>query len=99
MSDLMLLGVLQMPPELWNDSPLDICQRYSRYMEAASRIESDAAELAALRADAERDRWLTGNALIEFTAPHGRVFHDGKVPASARHPLDLAIDAARKEAP
>ncbi len=39
MSDLMLHGVLNMPPELWGDDALDKMQRYSRYMEASRRIE------------------------------------------------------------
>ena len=39
MSDLMLHGVLNMPPELWADDALDKMQRYSRYMQASRRIE------------------------------------------------------------
>jgi hypothetical protein len=35
----MLLGVLRMPPECWIDSPIDVKQRHSRYLEAANRIE------------------------------------------------------------
>lgn len=40
MSDIMLLGVLRMPQELWDGSPLDAIQRHSRYEEAANRIEA-----------------------------------------------------------
>lgn len=46
MSDVMLHGVLNMPPELWSDSPIDIAQRHARYVEASKRIlelEEDAA--------------------------------------------------------
>lgn len=50
MSDTMLLGVLCMPPEMWDDSALDVTQRYGRYMQAAHRIEEDARELEQLRA-------------------------------------------------
>lgn len=39
MSDIMLHGVLNMPPELWSNDALDKMQRYSRYMEASRRIE------------------------------------------------------------
>lgn len=39
MSDLMLHGVLNVPPELWGDDAMDKMQRYSRYMEASRRIE------------------------------------------------------------
>jgi len=39
MSDLMLHGVLNMPPELWQDTHIDKMQRYSRYMQASRRIE------------------------------------------------------------
>jgi len=48
MSDLMLHGVLNMPPELWDNSEIDKMQRYSRYMEASRKIEQlqkDKAEL------------------------------------------------------
>jgi hypothetical protein len=38
MSDLMLHGVLNMPPNLWCDSPIDIAQRHSHYKEASQRI-------------------------------------------------------------
>lgn len=50
MSDIMLLGVLCMPPELWDGSALDVTQRYGRYIQAARRIEEDARELEQLRA-------------------------------------------------
>ena len=39
MSDVILHGVLNMPPELWIDSELDKMQRYWRYMEASRKIE------------------------------------------------------------
>ena len=39
MSDLMLHGVLNMPPTLWHDSDLDTAQRFSRYKEASQRIK------------------------------------------------------------
>lgn len=41
MSDVMLLGVLKMPIDCWVNGKLDKQQRYSRYLEAAQRIESD----------------------------------------------------------
>jgi len=34
-----LKGVLEIPPHLWSDSPLDQMQRYDRYKEASKRIE------------------------------------------------------------
>lgn len=40
MSDLMLLGILRMPPETWGTDPLNVMQRYSAYKEAANRIEN-----------------------------------------------------------
>ena len=39
MSDLMLHGVLNMPPEIWGDDAMDKMQRHSRYVEASQRIE------------------------------------------------------------
>ena len=38
MSDTMLHGILQMPPELWTNDAIDIAQRHSRYLEASKRI-------------------------------------------------------------
>lgn len=38
MSDLMLHSVLNMPPELWNGSSLDVIQRHGRYKQASQRI-------------------------------------------------------------
>ena len=40
MSDTMLLGVLRMPPELWDNGHIDTMQRHSRYLEAADKIEA-----------------------------------------------------------
>jgi hypothetical protein len=45
MSDVMLHGVLNMPPNLWCDSPIDKAQRHSRYREASQRIEQLEREL------------------------------------------------------
>lgn len=40
MSEIMLLGILKMSPELWNDDcPIDIIQRHSKYLEAAQIIQ------------------------------------------------------------
>ena len=37
---LILLGVLRMPPDCWDDSdPISVAQRYARYCEAAWEIE------------------------------------------------------------
>lgn len=46
----MLHGVLNMPPELWNDqSPIDVMQRHSRYVQASQYIDELDAELTAAR--------------------------------------------------
>jgi hypothetical protein len=58
MSDLMTHGVLQMPPDMWGDDPLDIAQRHSRYVAASDRIYELERELAEAKRDAERYRWL-----------------------------------------
>lgn len=42
MSDIMLLGVLRMPPELWGKNAIDVAQRHGFYKSAADRIEKDA---------------------------------------------------------
>jgi uncharacterized coiled-coil DUF342 family protein len=39
MSDVMLHGVLNMPPELWSGSPIDVMQRHSRYLQASKYID------------------------------------------------------------
>jgi len=38
MSDVMLHGVLNMPPELWSGSLIDVMQRHSRYLQASQYI-------------------------------------------------------------
>jgi Tfp pilus assembly protein PilO len=38
MSDVMLHSVLNMPPELWSGSPIDVMQRHSRYLQASKYI-------------------------------------------------------------
>ena len=39
MSEVMLIGVLRMPPELWRGDQPDVMQRYGRYQQAADEIE------------------------------------------------------------
>lgn len=46
MSDVMLLGVLRMPPECWSNDPIDQMQRHARYMQAADELESLRAHVA-----------------------------------------------------
>jgi len=58
MSDIMLHGVLNMPPELWSGEPIDVMQRHSRYVQASEyiyelidqrdRLEKIAGELIAM---------------------------------------------------
>lgn len=38
MSDFILHGVLNLPPELWDNGFIDEQQRYSRYVQASKRI-------------------------------------------------------------
>jgi ABC-type Fe2+-enterobactin transport system substrate-binding protein len=45
----MLHGVLNMPPNLWCGSPIDIAQRHSRYKEASQRIRQLERELAEVK--------------------------------------------------
>lgn len=58
---MILEGVLRMPPSCWSGDVLDVAQRASIYLEAANLIESQQAELAALRINAERYRKLRDN--------------------------------------
>lgn len=64
MSDTMLLGVLRMPIACWDDSELDQQQRYSRYLEAADRIEADEAKIAEQRDLIQR---LSANQALQWT--------------------------------
>ena len=64
MSDVMLHGVLNMPPNLWCGSPIDIAQRHSHYKEASQRIEQLEREVAATRE--QRDALANaGNQLLD----------------------------------
>lgn len=57
MGDTLLHGVLNMPPELWQDGdPLDQMQRHQRYAQASELIRELEAENAKLRRElAERE--------------------------------------------
>lgn len=48
MSDLMLHGVLNMPPDLWTDSPTQVSQRFDRYQQASELIKSQAKKIEEL---------------------------------------------------
>lgn len=61
MSDVMLLGVLRMPPTMWDDGAIDVAQRYSRYLEAADRIENDEAKIAEITSHIEIMKTLMSN--------------------------------------
>lgn len=51
MSDVMLIGILRMPQNLWSTcDPVGETQRHDTYLQAADRIESDAAEIEKLKA-------------------------------------------------
>lgn len=60
MSDMMLHGVLCMPPELWADSDIDRYQRYQRYLQASRRIEDDEAEILRLRGELKEAHRILG---------------------------------------
>lgn len=49
MSDQMLHAVLNMPPDLWTGDEIDVMQRSGRYRQASEMIESQQAEIEALR--------------------------------------------------
>lgn len=59
MSDVMLHGVLRMPPDLWTDEAIDKAQRHGRYLEASDRI----IELERERNEAREERDI---AKLEF---------------------------------
>ncbi len=64
MSDLTLLGVLRLPIECWDESDdefskLDKVQRHARYLQAADRIEADAARIAELEAQLDQPAAVT----------------------------------------
>lgn len=71
MSDVMLLGVLRIPPTMWGDDAIDVAQRYSRYLEATDRIESDEYTIAAIakRSDKKNDEPSDAYDPLSFTNP------------------------------
>lgn len=50
MGGTMLHGVLNMPPEIWSDDPIDQAQRHSRYIEASERIKHQDQQIAIMKA-------------------------------------------------
>ena len=75
----MLLGVLRMPPKLWDNGPIDQIQRHGRYIEAADLIE---------KFEADRDELLA--ALDTLTLVVGLTPITGNKDA-----LQEAMDIAR----
>ena len=80
MSDLMLLEVLRMPPELWTGEAIDVTQRHARYIDAADRIEAQQSKIATLteqvRAQEDRlsDLDTKLNQAIDFLDDNGRAY-------------------------
>jgi len=56
MSDTMLHGILNMPPDLWSDTPIDQAARHARYVEASRRIIELERERDEARAELEEYR-------------------------------------------
>ena len=52
----MLHGVLNMPPELWSGSPIDVMQRHSRYVQASQYIDELTEQLDEAREETIRTR-------------------------------------------
>jgi len=73
MSDTMLLGVLRLPIRCWDESELGQLQRYSRYLEAADRIESDQAKLEILDQFEEEGAFTVLKTYLKL--------HEGKIGA------------------
>ena len=60
MSELMLLAVLRMPPELWTGEAIDVIQRHARYIDAADRIEAQQSKIATLTEQVRaQDKWIS----------------------------------------
>lgn len=74
MSDTMLLGVLRMPIQLWQDSELDKLQRHSRYIEAADRIEQNNISVEVL------DQFVSDEDAIHVLKTYLKL-HEGKIGA------------------
>jgi len=53
MSDVMLHGVLNIPPELWSGDALDEMQRHDRYVQASELIQSLQQQCDALQAESK----------------------------------------------
>lgn len=69
MSDVMLRGVLMMPPEAWADTALDKSQRHDCYLRAARRIEECEREIERLR-----DLILESRVYVMLYSPSGEPF-------------------------
>lgn len=108
MSDVMLLGVLRMPPELWGKGAIDVAQRHWYYKAAADRIEQDAARIRKLVEAAEwRDEcleakeWCEWMKVAEWT-PGGckrwekSYDHSIKILESAEAAYQAALEASKK---
>jgi hypothetical protein len=64
MSDIMLHGVLRMPPELWGNDAMDVMQRHLRYLQSSDRIYSDEKKILELEKQVQN---LKDNVSTETT--------------------------------
>lgn len=95
-------GVLRMPPELWGDDPLSVAHRHARYVDAADTIDRLQAECDALRADAERWRYVRRKVCFSGIGNGKAHMYIINLPISETFPeigqhevcADAAIDAA-----
>lgn len=84
MSDVMLHGVLRMPPKLWTGDVFDVAQRHSRYVQASDRIAADEREIGLLRDVYEAARSVLRNNGVDAA----------RVTAALRE-MDDAIEAVK----
>lgn len=86
MSDVMLHGVLCMPPEMWGTEILEQQQRYGRYLQASRRIKDDGIKidrlLSALRKLVNEPQDITSKAYQHALGVLGEF--EGNPPAKRR---------------
>jgi hypothetical protein len=90
-SDLMLLGVLEMPAEMIMGSPISVMQYIGRGHEAAERIRSDGVRIAEL----ESQLAARTSPTADDAKPVGEAFYDG----ASNEPVLMWVYDGYKPAP
>jgi uncharacterized coiled-coil DUF342 family protein len=86
----MLHGVLNMPPELWIGTPIDVMQRHSRYIQASEYIK----ELTEQRDRLAEELDALKQSMLDLSHPNMKLLLEER--KEAREQRDRLVEVIRK---